>query len=527
MAQNLYGEFDQILKQAAVDGLDEKQVQQYALDLLKTRVIEPLKAKGANADTINRGTQLFWNRAQGVIVANGFNQAPNESVEDMMQRRADIAASNSPTLSAVRDAKTVAKGVGFALSAPFRKYAAGANNLAASGATLLNDYLNTDENGVPLTDTGLAQFAQSQKDAANAHRAAVPAYKSDNTFAGDLMQNASELGGSITESLPTLVLSGGIGGAAAKGVMAIKGAGATAKTAVAAGLTGAVAASPVEFSANYGEARDKTIQTLNAQKQDGTFEIPDDALAQNVPEYKQLYDVELKKSGDPVKAADYARKGTVDILARGSATKSAAIMQAISLIAPSAGGMMANRVAGSTVDVVGNPVSKALNKLGIKAPTLDAKAAQRAADQMAGKKVNRYTGIGSPTLALREGVEEATQEAAMNATVEDTRATASGTDFNADAINQNLGTSFLAGAIMGKGANMAIQGTESTQARAKVQAMYQNKSNIEMAIPVQEQRIAEMQSRTDIDPAVVQEQIQVLETLKQQQADHVLIVVAQ
>jgi len=518
MAQNLYGEFDQILKQAAVDGLDEKQVQQYALDLLKTRVIEPLKAKGANADTINRGTQLFWNRAQGVIVANGFNQAPNESVEDMMQRRADIAASNSPTLSAVRDAKTVAKGVGFALSAPFRKYAAGANNLAASGATLLNDYLNTDENGVPLTDTGLAQFAQSQKDAANAHRAAVPAYKSDNTFAGDLMQNASELGGSITESLPTLVLGGGIGGAAAKGVMAIKGAGATAKTAVAAGLTGAVAASPVEFSANYGEARDKTIQTLNAQKQDGTFEIPDDALAQNVPEYKQLYDVELKKSGDPVKAADYARKGTVDILARGSATKSAAIMQAISLIAPSAGGMMANRVAGSTVDVVGNPVSKALNKLGIKAPTLDAKAAQRAADQMAGKKVNRYTGIGSPTLALREGVEEATQEAAMNATVEDTRATASGTDFNADAINQNLGTSFLAGAIMGKGANMAIQGTESTQARAKVQAMYQNKSNIEMAIPVQEQRIAEMQSRTDIDPAVVQEQIQVLETLKQQRA---------
>lgn len=518
MAQNLYGEFDQILKQAAVDGLDEKQVQQYALDLLKTRVIEPLKAKGANADTINRGTQLFWNRVQGVIVANGFNQAPNESVEDMMQRRADIAASNSSTLSAVRDAKTVAKGVGFALSAPFRKYAAGANNLAASGATLLNDYLNTDENGVPLTDTGLAQFAQSQKDAANAHRAAVPAYKSDNTFAGDLMQNASELGGSITESLPTLVLGGGIGGAAAKGVMALKGAGATAKTAVAAGLTGAVAASPVEFSANYGEARDKTIQTLSAQKEDGTFAIPDDALAQNVPEYKNLYDSELKKSGDPVKAQDYARQGTIDILARGSATKSAAIMQAVSLIAPSAGGMMANRVAGSTVDVVGNPVSKALNKLGIKAPTLDAKAAQRAADQMAGKKVNRYTGIGSPTLALREGVEEATQEAAMNATVEDTRATASGTDFNADAINQNLGTSFLAGAIMGKGANMAIQGTESTQARAKVQAMYQNKSNIEMAIPVQEQRIAEMQSRTDIDPAVVQEQIQVLETLKQQRA---------
>lgn len=474
----VFEKYQSYINQAADQGLSAKEVQDEGIRLLKTEVLPVLVSQKANSDTINAVTSRWFAKQQSALEAAGYRAMQGETSEDLLDRRDMVSRSRQGGLSlAIGGAKQ-------GLAAPFKRFAAGSNTLAASVATLLNDTINEDENGVARQDTALAQFARDQEG-----------------FANDRRQNAGGdgLAASMMESLPGLVIGGGVGGAAAKGALAL---GASTKAAV---LTGMGAGAAAEFPQNYGEARRNTVQKLS--------QISDEDLAANLPDYQKLYEQALSGGADDVTARQVARNGVIDIVAQGTASKSAAVMGVISTIAPSAGGMAASRVAGGSMDTaIGRAVEGGLSRLGLKAPTLNPAAARRAADELAGNRVSRYSGMGSANLAVREGVEESAQEAAMNTFVEDARSTASGTAFDPNAIKENLGSSFLAGAIMGKGANMVTHGTEATQFRNQVAAMQQQRDQLNNAMTQQEARLSDLQAR-GMDAQILQEEVAVRDQL--------------
>ncbi len=483
---NAIDKFNAFAEQALKQGLSSEQINAERSRIFTEEVLPRIKGQQPQ---VREAAAHQWNAVTDETLKQyAFKPDQGEDSGSMNQRR------DMQERGKAGGIRLAAGALAAAAKAPVKRFAAGANTLAASTATLANDIINEDENGVARKDTRLARIAEDQTRYAEEQRKDTGSVTRDGTVLGDLAANANEVSGSIMESAPSLVLGGGVGGAAAKGAMAL---GASARVATVAGMA---AGASTEYPANYGESR-KSAETKLAA-------ISDEDLAANVPDFAKLYEQGVTSGMDDATARKTARDGTIDILAQGTATKSALIMQAISTIAPSAGGMMASRVAGGSMDTpIGKAAKKLLERTGIAAPRLDRVAAQRAARELATGKTPMISGVGSANLAVREGTEEALQQVAQNDQVERTRAGASGTDYNAGALTEDVGSSFIAGAIMGQGAGMAINGTEGSQNRQAVAKMQQDHAQLRQGIQAQDERIAQMQQHGGIAPDVIDEQV--------------------